>query len=112
MLHVAIKIMLRVYFQKFNKSFSFLFIDIKKQFILSPSPTSVEEGSPASLRCSPPAAVPPPRVTWLKNGLPLQQDHNVLISAEGNLLVTRATLQVILFYIFGTVTIFYIIAIK
>ncbi|XP_045446045.1 netrin receptor UNC5C-like [Melitaea cinxia] len=66
---------------------------IKKQFILSPSPTSVEEGSPASLRCSPPAAVPPPRVTWLKNGLPLQQDHNVLISAEGNLLVTRATLQ-------------------
>ncbi|XP_045765198.1 netrin receptor UNC5B-like isoform X2 [Maniola jurtina] len=66
---------------------------LKKQFAVSPSPTSVEAGSAASLRCSPPAAVPPPRVSWLKHGQPLQQDHNVLISAEGNLLISRATLQ-------------------
>ncbi|CAH2248388.1 netrin receptor UNC5B-like [Pararge aegeria] len=66
---------------------------LKKQFVVSPSPTSVEAGSAASLRCSPPAAAPPPRVSWLKHGIPLQQDHNVLISAEGNLLISRATLQ-------------------
>ncbi|XP_052738335.1 netrin receptor UNC5C isoform X2 [Bicyclus anynana] len=66
---------------------------LKKQFVVSPSPTSVEAGSAASLRCSPPAAAPPPRVSWLKHGVPLQQDHNVLISAEGNLLISRATLQ-------------------
>lgn len=68
--------------------------DLKKQFTISPSPTSVEAGSAASLRCSPPAAAPAPRVTWLKHGAPLQQDHNVLISAEGNLLISRASLQV------------------
>ncbi|XP_041976434.1 netrin receptor UNC5C-like isoform X2 [Aricia agestis] len=66
---------------------------LKKQFVLAPSPVSVEAGSAASLRCSPPAAAPPPRVTWMKHGIPLQQDHNVLISPEGNLLISRATLQ-------------------
>ncbi|XP_026328375.1 netrin receptor UNC5C-like isoform X2 [Hyposmocoma kahamanoa] len=66
---------------------------LKKQFTISPSPTSVEAGSAASLRCSPPAAAPAPRVTWLKHGAPLQQDHNVLVSAEGNLLISRASLQ-------------------
>lgn len=54
----------------------------------------MEAGSAASLRCSPPAAAPAPRVTWLKHGAPLQQDHNVLVSAEGNLLISRASLQV------------------
>ncbi|CAG4976846.1 unnamed protein product [Colias eurytheme] len=66
---------------------------LKKQFAMSPASTSVEAGSAASLRCSPPPAAPPPRVSWLKHGVPLQQDHNVLISAEGNLLISRATLQ-------------------
>ncbi|CAG9560766.1 unnamed protein product [Danaus chrysippus] len=66
---------------------------LKKQFVLSPSPTSVEAGSAASLRCSPPAGAPTPRISWLKHGMPLQPDHNVLISAEGNLLITRATQQ-------------------
>ncbi|XP_063890343.1 netrin receptor UNC5C-like isoform X3 [Helicoverpa armigera] len=66
---------------------------LKKPFAVSPSTTSVEAGSAASLRCSPPAAAPAPRVSWLKHGQPLQQDHNVLISAEGNLLISRATLQ-------------------
>lgn len=63
---------------------------------MSPSPTSVEAGLTASLRCSSPEAVPPPRVAWLKHGTPLQQDHNVVISAEGNLVISRATLQVCL----------------
>ncbi|XP_072940958.1 netrin receptor UNC5B-like isoform X2 [Epargyreus clarus] len=66
---------------------------LKKQFAVSPLATSVEAGSAATLRCSPPAAAPPPRISWLKHGTPLQQDHNVLISAEGNLLISRATLQ-------------------
>ncbi|XP_073951787.1 netrin receptor UNC5C-like isoform X1 [Choristoneura fumiferana] len=66
---------------------------LKKLFNMSPSPASVEAGSAASLRCSPPSAAPKPRVSWLKHGTPLQQDHNVLISAEGNLLISRATLQ-------------------
>ncbi|XP_063821134.1 netrin receptor UNC5B-like isoform X1 [Ostrinia nubilalis] len=66
---------------------------LKKQFAISPSPTSVEAGVAATLRCSPPQAAPPPRISWLKHGSPLQQDHNVLISAEGNLLISRATLQ-------------------
>lgn len=69
-------------------------LDIKKPFAVSPSPAAVEAGSAASLRCTPPAAAPAPRVSWLKHGQPLQQDHNVLISAEGNLLISRATLQV------------------
>ncbi|VVD04806.1 unnamed protein product [Leptidea sinapis] len=66
---------------------------LKKQFTVSPTSLSVEAGSAASLRCSPPPAAPPPRISWLKNGVPLQQDHNVLISAEGNMLISRATLQ-------------------
>ncbi|XP_037978531.2 netrin receptor UNC5B isoform X3 [Plutella xylostella] len=66
---------------------------LKKQFVIAPSAVSVEAGSAASLRCSPPAAAPQPRVYWLKHGAPLQQDHNVLVSAEGNLLISRATLQ-------------------
>ncbi|XP_045493140.1 netrin receptor UNC5B-like isoform X2 [Colias croceus] len=66
---------------------------LKKQFAMSPASSSVEAGSAASLRCTPPPAAPPPRVSWLKHGVPLQQDHNVLISAEGNLLISRATLQ-------------------
>ncbi|XP_068630442.1 netrin receptor UNC5C-like isoform X2 [Battus philenor] len=66
---------------------------IRKIFSMSPSPTSVEAGLTASLRCSPPEAVPVPRVSWLKHGTPLQQDHNVVISAEGNLVISRATLQ-------------------
>ncbi|XP_026751086.2 netrin receptor UNC5C-like isoform X2 [Galleria mellonella] len=66
---------------------------LKKQFSASPSSISVEVGSPASLRCTPPAAAPAPRISWLKQGAPLQQDHNVLISPEGNLLISRASLQ-------------------
>ncbi|XP_045524573.1 netrin receptor UNC5B-like isoform X1 [Pieris brassicae] len=66
---------------------------LKKQFAISPASTAVEAGSAASLRCSPPSAAPAPRISWLKNGIPLQQDHNVLISAEGNLLISRASLQ-------------------
>ncbi|KAJ0179671.1 hypothetical protein K1T71_004262 [Dendrolimus kikuchii] len=66
---------------------------LKKPFAVSPSSTSVEAGAAASLRCSPPAAAPPPRISWLKHGSPLQQDHNAQITAEGNLLISRATLQ-------------------
>ncbi|XP_063378889.1 netrin receptor UNC5C-like isoform X1 [Cydia fagiglandana] len=66
---------------------------LKKVFTMSPTPASVEAGSTVSLRCAPPQAAPTPRVSWLKHGAPLQQDHNVLISAEGNLVISRATLQ-------------------
>ncbi|XP_004924806.1 netrin receptor UNC5C isoform X2 [Bombyx mori] len=66
---------------------------LKKPFAVSPSAISVEAGSAASLRCSPPMAAPPPHISWLKHGAPLQQDHNVLVSAEGNLLISRSTLQ-------------------
>lgn len=45
------------------------------------------------IRCHPPPGVPPPQVYWLKNGLPLESDTNVIVSTEGHLLVSQARLQ-------------------
>lgn len=80
-----------------NKFTIFLFIqilDIKKQFKVPPQSVRVEAGAPAEISCSAPAGVPAPKIQWLKNGSPLIQDSTVLVTGEGNILVTHAALPV------------------
>lgn len=46
------------------------------------------------MRCIPPTGIPPAKVYWLRNGVPLDPaDTNVIISNEGHLLISQARLQ-------------------
>lgn len=46
------------------------------------------------MRCIPPAGVPPAKVYWLRNNVPLEQgDTNIILSNEGHLLISQARLQ-------------------
>lgn len=72
---------------------SHLFSDLKKQFEVPPYSQNVEMDRQAEIRCHPPSGVPPPQVYWLRNGLPLEPDTNVIVSSEGHLLVGQARLQ-------------------
>ncbi|XP_075233698.1 unc-5 [Lycorma delicatula] len=65
---------------------------LKKPFDSPPYSQSVELDHQTELRCLPPPGVPPPRVYWLKNGLPLEPDTNMIVSSEGHLLVSVARL--------------------
>ena len=67
--------------------------DLKKQFDSPPYSQNVEMDRQVQIRCHPPPGVPPPQVYWLKNGLPLEPDTNVIVSTEGHLLVSQARLQ-------------------
>lgn len=47
------------------------------------------------LRCLAPEGVPPPEITWLRNGVPVEpkkEGSNLIISSEGHLLVVQARL--------------------
>lgn len=66
---------------------------LKKQFDSPPYSQNVEMDRQVQIRCHPPPGVPPPQVYWLKNGLPLEPDTNVIVSTEGHLLVSQARLQ-------------------
>lgn len=52
-------------------------------------------GGRAEIHCNPPNGAPPPKITWLKNNAALQADGPALVTAEGNILVSHATIQVI-----------------
>ena len=67
--------------------------DLKKQFDSPPYSQTVEMDHQAELRCHAPAGVPPPQIYWLRNGLPLETDTNVIVSSEGHLLISQARLQ-------------------
>ncbi|KAI4478857.1 hypothetical protein M0804_011603 [Polistes exclamans] len=45
---------------------------LKKHFLSPPYSLSVEAGRNAELRCTPPMGIPPPKVYWLRNGLPFE----------------------------------------
>jgi leucine-rich repeat transmembrane protein FLRT len=71
----------------------FFFADLKKQFDSPPYSQTVEMDRQTEVRCHPPPGVPPPRVYWLRNGVPLETDTNLIVSSEGHLLVGQARLQ-------------------
>ncbi|KDR22415.1 Netrin receptor UNC5C, partial [Zootermopsis nevadensis] len=66
---------------------------LKKQFDSPPYSQTVELDRQTEMRCHPPPGVPPPRVYWLRNGVPLEPDTNLIVSSEGHLLVGQARLQ-------------------
>ncbi|XP_046664969.1 netrin receptor UNC5C-like isoform X2 [Homalodisca vitripennis] len=66
---------------------------LKKHFEVPPYSQSVEMDHQAELRCHAPPGVPPPQIYWLRNGLPLETDTNVIVSSEGHLLISQARLQ-------------------
>lgn len=71
----------------------FVLADLKKQFDSPPYSQTVEIDRQTEMRCHPPQGVPPPRVYWLRNGVPLETDTNIIVSSEGHLLVGQARLQ-------------------
>lgn len=78
------------FIQTWNSSFS----DLKKQFESPPYSVSVEAGQSTELRCLPPVGVPPPRVYWLRNNIPVDTESDtLLVSSEGHLLVGQAKLS-------------------
>ncbi|KAF7405380.1 hypothetical protein HZH66_004286 [Vespula vulgaris] len=67
---------------------------LKKQFESPPYSVSVEAGHSTELRCLAPLGVPPPRVYWLRNNVPVDADSDtLLVSSEGHLLVGQAKLS-------------------
>lgn len=72
----------------------FVFSDLKKPFKISPQSIRVEAGGRAEITCSPPLGVPTPKIHWLKNGSPLLQDSSVLVTGEGSVLITHASMTV------------------
>ncbi|KAJ9574625.1 hypothetical protein L9F63_008157, partial [Diploptera punctata] len=77
-----------------KKTCTILFVEyLKKQFDSPPYSQAVELDRQTEVRCHPPPGVPPPRVYWLRNGVPLEPDTNLIVSSEGHLLVGQARLQ-------------------
>lgn len=68
--------------------------DIQKQFSIPPQSVRVEGGGRSEIRCGVPSGLPLPTLQWLKNGVPLVPDESVLVSAEGSVLITHASMQV------------------
>ncbi|XP_076544789.1 netrin receptor UNC5C isoform X4 [Osmia lignaria lignaria] len=67
---------------------------LKKQFESPPYSVSVEAGQSTELRCLPPVGMPPPRVYWLRNNVPVDTESDtLLVSSEGHLLVGQAKLS-------------------
>ncbi|KAL2739406.1 netrin receptor UNC5B-like isoform X1 [Vespula maculifrons] len=55
---------------------------LKKHFLSPPYSLSVEAGRNAELRCTPPLGVPPPKVYWLRNGLPFETISNSALTSD------------------------------
>lgn len=68
--------------------------DIQKQFAPPPQSQRVELGGRAEIRCGAPRGLPTPAIAWLKNDQPLVSDAATLITAEGSVLITHASMQV------------------
>lgn len=68
--------------------------DLRKQFRVSPQSIRVEAGIRAEIACSSPLGVPLPQIHWLKNGSPLIQDSTALVTGEGSVVITRASMTV------------------
>jgi leucine-rich repeat transmembrane protein FLRT len=71
------------------------FLVIRKHFTENPYSRSVELERQVELRCLAPEGIPPPDVTWQKNGVPVEpkkEGSNLIVSSEGHLLVVQARL--------------------
>lgn len=74
----------------------FLFLDIRKQFITSPTSLRVEVGTRAELFCTAPTGYPEPKISWYKNNVLIKDpnEHGVSISLDGTLTIAETNLQV------------------
>ncbi|KAK4045774.1 hypothetical protein OUZ56_033738 [Daphnia magna] len=83
-------------FQSGGSSSSWLVVHvIRKHFTENPYSRSVELERQVELRCLAPEGIPPPDVTWQKNGVPVEpkrEGSNLIVSSEGHLLVVQARL--------------------
>lgn len=70
------------------------FLDIKKQFVVTPKSQLVKQYNSANFLCEPPPAAPFAQVYWLKNGAPIVANDNIQISKEGHLFIKQASLLV------------------
>lgn len=112
--------------------FLYICTDLKRHFSLQPQSQRVELGARVEIRCGLPSGMPLPTLHWLKNGAPLQeqqpqlqQQHDqqaaaladassllsstssstsAIVTADGNVLIQRATLNVSIRGIRPTVT--------
>lgn len=86
-----------ILFYRFSIQFYLLlhFSVIRKHFTENPYSRSVELERQVELRCLAPEGIPPPDVTWQKNGVPVEpkrEGSNLIVSSEGHLLVVQARL--------------------
>ena len=58
---------------------------------MPPVSSRVQLGQQTEIRCLAPTGLPAPRVSWLKNGMPLSiTDSAILVTSEGHLLISQA----------------------
>lgn len=71
-------------------------LDMRKQFLTSPTSLRVELGTRAELYCEAPNGFPDPTISWQKNNLPITEnkEHGPTITASGTLMFRQVTLQV------------------
>jgi Immunoglobulin I-set domain len=67
---------------------------IRKHFTEHPYSRSVELERQVELRCLAPEGIPPPEISWMRNGVPIdpKKETNFIISSEGHLLIVQARL--------------------
>lgn len=70
-----------------------LFVDLDKNFILSPPSARIEPGFPLELKCTLPGATPPAVRSWQRNGFPIEPSPAILITQDGNLIIHSAKVQ-------------------
>ena len=67
---------------------------IRKHFTEHPYSRSVELERQVELRCLAPEGIPPPEISWMRNGVAIdpKKETNFIISSEGHLLIVQARL--------------------
>ena len=63
--------------------------DLRREFETPPYSRQVALGSQVEMRCHPPKGKPTPTVAWLKNGAPVRQGGNLLVTGAGHLIVVK-----------------------
>lgn len=70
-----------------------LFVDLEKNFILSPPSARIEPGYPLELKCTLPTSNPPAVRTWQKNNEKIEQSSAITITQDGSLIVHSVKVQ-------------------
>ncbi|CAD7076930.1 unnamed protein product [Hermetia illucens] len=66
---------------------------IRKTFTISPTSIRAQLGGRAELQCSAPSALPPAKIAWYKNNVPITPEHPIVITPEGSLHIEQISLQ-------------------